>query len=321
MLKEISLFNVVVIGYGSIGKRHVDNLISLGVTNITLVRSRLSGNKYDLNEINDLVEILKINPDFVILSTPTSLHFSSLKFLISNNINILSEKPLVQNEKEWTYLKKLLLNSTSKNRIIYNLRLHPCVQKVKQLLAKNKLGKINYSRFFVGQYLKDWRPNVNHLESYSSFRNKGGGVILDLVHEIDLAEYLLGRPKDKIFHISDKVSNVTVDSFDVSEIMYKTENKNIVNIHLDYLYKGYSRNFLINGSDFNLFCDLNKNTIEISGDSNKVEECYIFDKFKKNDMYLNVIRDFILCLNEGQTLLPSFKDNISVMKTCFKVNN
>lgn len=314
---------VVVIGFGSIGKRHVNNLISLGINDIVLCRSKLTGNSLNLKEINNLESILDFNPNFVIISNPTALHFKTLKFLIEKNINLLCEKPLVHIKEEWISLKLSLQNYEGFAKVVFNLRFHPCIIKVKELLDENKIGKVNFARFFVGQYLPDWRPNSNHLESYSASKEMGGGVVMDLVHEIDVAEYLLGKPNSEIKSISDKVSNVTIDSVDISEIIYKTESKSIVNIHLDYLFKGYARNFIINGNKYNLSCDLFDNTVKISGNSNQIIDNFEFNKFDRNDMYLNLLKDYIKGLNNARHIskLPSLMENQSVMNTCFQVNN
>jgi predicted dehydrogenase len=314
---------VIVVGFGSIGKRHVDNLISLGIKDVVLCRSKLVGNRLNLKEINNIENILDFNPNFVIISNPTALHFSILKFLIKNNINFLCEKPLVHSKEEWLSIKSSLHNYEGFAKVVFNLRFHPCIIKVKELLNGNRIGKVNFARFFVGQYLPDWRPNSNHLESYSASKEMGGGVVMDLVHEIDIAEYLLGKPTNEIKSISDKVSNVTIDSVDVSEIIYKTENNCIVNIHLDYLFKGYARNFIINGDVYNLNCDLFNNTIKISGNSNIIIDNFEFNKFDRNDMYLNLLKDYIKGLHSARHIskLPSLMENQSVMNTCFQVNN
>lgn len=312
---------VVVVGFGSIGKRHVNNLISLGINDIILCRTKSIGNDLNLKEISSLHEILKVDPDFVIVSNPTSLHYKTIQFLIENNINVLAEKPLIHVKDEWEELEKCLNNYTGIDRVVFNLRFHPCVQKVKSLITENRLGKTNYARFFVGQYLPDWRPNTNHLKSYSALKSMGGGVVLDLVHEIDIAEYLLGKPLSDIKFFSEKTSNVTVDSYDVSELIYKTNRNNIVNIHLDYLYRGYSRNFLINGSILNLYCDLHNNKIDIIGDSNEIVETFVYNNYEKNAMYIDVLKDYLKALNKESSILPSFIENKSVMNTCFIVNN
>ena len=313
----------VVIGNGSIGKRHINNLISLGIDNITLCRSSLKGNDLNLKEILGLEEILKIQPNLVIVSNPTSLHFKTLEFLIQNQFNILCEKPLLHLSKEWELLKPLLKNYNGFSNVVFNLRYHPCIQKTKELLDNNELGEINSARFFVGQHLPDWRPETNHLESYSAHKEMGGGVVMDLVHEIDLAEYLLGKPKGQIHSIASKVSDVTIDSLDIAEVLYKTGNNKIVNIHMDYLYRGYSRHFLISGKEFNLHCDLFENTIKVTGNQNEQVQSFEFKDFERNDMYLNLLDDYIKSLTNTnyQTELPSFYDNESVMNTCFKINN
>ncbi len=314
---------VVVVGYGSIGKRHVTNLISLGVKDIVLFRSSANGNELKLKEVSELEDIIKASPDFVIVCNPTSLHFETVMFLMQYHLNILCEKPFLHKPKEWDLLKPLLKNYKGITNIVFNLRYHPCIQKVKELLQNDSLGKIHSARFFVGQYLPDWRPETNHLDSYSASRQMGGGVVMDLVHEIDLAEYLLGKPQGEIHSIVNKVSDVTIDSVDIAEILYTTINAQIVSIHMDYLYRGYSRHFSICGKESNLNCDLFKNTIKITGDNNKEIGYFEFKDFDRNDMYLNLLRDFIKELTNVnyQSDLPSFYENESVMHTCFQTNS
>ena len=314
---------VVVIGFGSIGKRHVNNLLSLGILDIVLLRTSKKANELNLPEITKYEEIIKINPDFVIVSNPTSLHFQTLKFLVQNQFNILCEKPFLYQPEEWDLLKPLLENYKGKANIVFNLRYHPCIKKVKELIFEGLLGKIYSARFFVGQYLPDWRPETNHLLSYSASKKMGGGVVMDLVHEIDLAQYLLGKPSSEIHSIVSKISNVTVDSADIAEILYSTINKEIVSIHMDYLYRGYSRHFSICGKEANLYCDLFKNTVKITGDKNKQIENYEFQDFERNDMYINLVKDYIKELTETKykCSLPSFFENKTVMQTCFKINN
>ncbi len=314
---------VVLIGFGSSGKRHVKNLINMGIRNIILFRRLKKGNEFNLNEISDFDEIIRINPDFVIVSNPTAFHFETLKFLIINKFNILCEKPLLNKLEEWVLLKELMKDYNGISRIFFNLRFHPCILKANDLIQNNYIGKLYSARFFVGQYLPDWRPHTNHLESYSAKKKMGGGVVNDLVHEIDIAEYLISKPQEMIHSMAIKLSDLTYDSEDIAEIIYKTKNNVLVNIHLDYLYRGYSRDFLIIGSNYNLHSDLFKNTIKITGDNNQIIESFQFENFEMNHMYAEALDDYINLLNGNVTesKLPTFFENESVMKTCFKINN
>ena len=92
---------------------------------------------------------------------------------------------------------------------------------------------------------------------------------------------------------------------------------------MDYLYRGYSRNFLICGSNYNLHCDLFKNEIKITGNQNELIQSFDFKNFQRNDMYINLLNDYIELLtnNEMTSNLPSLLDNQSVMETCFKIKN
>lgn len=314
---------VVVIGYGSIGKRHVTNLISLGVKDVVLCRSLAKGNALGLREIVQLEEIIEIQPDFVIVSNPTAIHYQTLKFLVQHQFNILCEKPLLHTREEWNTLKEPLENYKGIGNVVFNLRYHPCVQKVSDLLAANVLGKVHTARFFVGQYLPDWRPGTNHLESYSAFKEMGGGVVMDLVHEIDVAAYLLGAPQGHIHSIANKVAEVTVNSVDIAEVLYTTATNEVVSIHMDYLYRGYARHFIISGEKANLHCDLFENTIKITGDKNQLLDFVEFKEFERNDMYIDLLEDYIKSIqnNTHKTNLPSFYENESVMNTCFQINN
>jgi len=128
---------VVVIGFGSIGKRHVNNLIKMGIHDIILYRELSHENNLNLTEIQDIEAVKELKPDFVIVSNPTFLHFRTLKFLIKNQLNILCEKPLIDKREDWEQLKTYLNNYTGYARLVYNLRYHPCIIKVREILSEN----------------------------------------------------------------------------------------------------------------------------------------------------------------------------------------
>ena len=98
------------IGFGSIGKRHCENLISLGFSDITLLRSKAKSNIFGLKEIYVEDEFLAVPFDFIILSTPTFLHFPYLKKLIPMQQNLLVEKPIAATNEEANSMNKMLSN-------------------------------------------------------------------------------------------------------------------------------------------------------------------------------------------------------------------
>lgn len=306
---------VVVIGLGSVGSRHVNNLLSLGIKDIILLRKNGKGNPYGLPEIMDINELSLLNPDLVVLSNPTGYHYEYLTQLIPHNYNILCEKPLVSDQKELDLINNLLISYSGIGKVAFMTRYHPCISMALNLIQEGLIGKILYGKFFIGQYLPDWRPNVDYLETYSANLKQGGGVILDLIHEIDLAEYLLGVLDPNFYSIVGRVGDVTVDSEDIAEIIGKTSSGVICNIHLDYLYRGFKRNILICGKAGNIHCDLSTNKVIVNIDKNESIIKKKYSEFQRNDMFRYMLQDFIDEIKNPlhKSKLPTLKENFNIM--------
>ena len=263
---------VGIIGYGSIGQRHVRNLFSLGYDNIILLRTVGTGNKYELPELTEMEKFINERLDAVILSNPTGLHAKYIDHLLSTNINILVEKPLVATMDELELIETRLMTYTGFGMTAYNMRFHPVVQEVKTVIDNVVLGKIYSARFHVGQFLPDWRPDRDYRNTYSASVELGGGVLLDLIHEIDLAYHLIGKPDGRVDSRVEKVSDLQIETEDLAEIMYSTSNGTVVTIHLDYLAREYRRYFEIIGEKGTLTSNLYTCELKLIGPGGKLTE-------------------------------------------------
>jgi len=289
-----------VIGFGSIGQRHVKNLISLGVKNIVLLRKIGKGNPHNLKEHTNITSFLDTCPDAIIISNPTSLHAKYLTIFLSENINLLVEKPLVGKIEDWKLVQNKLPQYKATGMTAFNMHYHPCVKETKLILGKGKLGKVYSARFFVGQYLPDWRPNSDYSKSYSAEMEMGGGVLFDLIHEIDLAINLFGKPSGKILHFVNKLSDLKINTEDLVEMLYRTNENKIISIHLDYLTHGYKRYIEIIGEKGSMNVNLNSNIIElVYRDGRTIKKS--FKNFKRNDMYINMLSSFINSIKNSKT--------------------
>jgi predicted dehydrogenase len=313
-----AFLKVCVIGFGSIGKRHCQNLKRIGVHDITLFRETGKGNDFGFQEIYNEDELFSSEFDFFILSNPTALHYKFLEKLIPKQSNILVEKPIVATWEEFNQLELLLKNYSGIGMCAYNLRFHPCIQKAKEILEDRTLGKTYSARFFVGQYLPDWRPNTDYRTSYSSSNVLGGGVVLDLIHEIDLANYLCGFVKKNFHSIVGKLSDLEIETEDLAEIHYQSSKDVFVSIHMDYLVQGYSRYFEIICEKGRLICDLFKNEIQIIKAKNEVTNKFTFGDFDRNDMYLSLMEYYIKRYLEKISPTPSLIDGLDSLKTALR---
>lgn len=312
---------VGVIGFGSIGKRHCLNLLELGIKNIILFRETGSGNDLNLEEIYDFDIFLNRPFDFIIISNPTSLHYKYLKIILEKNINVFIEKPVVSNWFEYEAIKEFTKEYSGFSMVAYNMRFHPVVMKVKELLDQKHIGKVYSARFFVGQYLPDWRPNTDYRTSYSSINEMGGGVILDLSHEIDMARFLFGEVERNFHAISTKISNLEIDTEDIAEIHYQSETKVIVSLHLDYLVRGYSRYFEIIGEKARIFGDFSNNTLQVIGDKNELIINENFSEFDRNKMYLDLMTFYIENYKLGKQVKLNLNDGLETLKIALMTKN
>ena len=158
-----------VIGYGSIGQRHVKNLISLGYSQISLMREIGNDNEYGLKEFNTLNDLLDWEPDAIILCNPSSMHSKFLNKLILSDINILSEKPMVTTNDEIDELKKILKNYNGIGMLAYNLRYHPCIKRVRDTLIS-----IGWPESKASPRCRIWRHNIRCWQSCD--RGKGPAI-------------------------------------------------------------------------------------------------------------------------------------------------
>jgi predicted dehydrogenase len=303
-----------IVGYGSIGRRHAHNLLSLGHRDIVLLRSQGSGNAEGFEEMRDSLAFLSRRFDFVVIANPSAKHFGVLAPAIDLDCCVLVEKPIVATQVEARNVAAALARYTGTGMVAYNMRFHPCIATVRELLAEGRIGEPKYARFFVGQYLPDWRQNQDYRRSYSVQRALGGGVALDLIHEVDLALTLFGAPSGPVKGLLARVSDLTEDTEDVCDILYMSRQGTIVEVHMDYLTRGVRRNFEIIGTAGNLSCDLVKNTVVVSGDGNRVSTEVHHDGIERNRMYLDLMEYYLGCLRDGRPAVPSLAEGLESLQ-------
>jgi predicted dehydrogenase len=308
------MMKVGIIGFGSIGKRHCTNLITLGINDITLFREMGSGNEFGLPETSSLDDFLQKDFDFVIITNPTSEHFRYLKYFINKNLNILVEKPIAAALNEYNELSDMLSDYKGIGFCAYNMRFHPIVKQVNYWLNNMTFGSVYSARFFVGQYLPDWRPQMDYRKSYSASSEMGGGAVLDLSHEIDLAFLFFGSVKSHFHSICSKVSNLEISAEDLAEIHYVSASNTVVSIHLDYLTRGYSRYFEITTEAATIRADFKTNKLTVNGDKNEILHELTYESFNRNDMYFSLVHYYLDCLSSNITPSPGFREALEVLK-------
>ena len=263
----IKNMKILVIGTGSIGQKHIKFLEDIEVE-AEYIFLRKNGLDDELSRLlgatvtNSIEHALAYNPDLSIISTPTSTHLEFLAPLLKESIPVYIEKPVVANQSDVEELRKVLcsLDKIPVTQSGYMLRHLKSLKYLKSLIDEGIIGKPVRAILEVGQWLPDWRPDQDYRKSYSASESMGGGVILDLSHELDMARFLFGD-FDKVTGIAAQLSGLEIESEDVASIIMHKNNGPIVTINLDYISRKLRRNYRIIGEKGTLVWNLVERTI------------------------------------------------------------
>ncbi|MDO8527457.1 MAG: Gfo/Idh/MocA family oxidoreductase [Deltaproteobacteria bacterium] len=290
--------SVLVIGCGSIGRRHIKILKQQGinVSGFDLNPALLKSLQGEIPVFDNLETALKEKPSACFVCTPNNTHIPLALDLAQKKIPFFLEKPLSHN---WEGVEDLI-SLVKKNNLVTlvgcNLRFVKSLKKVKEMIGEGVIGKILSVRAQCGFYLPSWRPHLDYRENYSSQRSQGGGVILDNVHEIDYLQWILGRPKD-VFCRARKLSHLELDVEDMAEILFSFEENVFAQLHLDYLQKSYRRSCEFIGEKGLIIWDYIKKETRICTEGNNQWTVLNDDiNLELNQMYIDQLNHFIKCL-------------------------
>jgi predicted dehydrogenase len=310
---------VLVVGLGSISYRHRKNLKFLN-KNIHITALSSSGNIQDQNidfadeVISTFDDDLNHKTDFAIVASPATFHLDYAKKLLYSKIPCLIEKPLASNLHDAEKIIRIQKETNTFVNVGYCLRYMTSAIKMKEILEQNIIGKIYNIFVNVGQFLPDWRPTKKYQNTVSANKYLGGGVLLELSHEIDYIQWLFGSIKVKYAKLrSSKELNLDVE--DSADILFELEREDVLcNLHLDFLQKKAQRTCSIIGEKGRLDWDLIQNTIKFH---DKEISKYIFyeKEWNANQMYIDLLKNFIYSIKSQNSSSINLKQSLKVLET------
>lgn len=299
---------VLIVGLGSIAKKHIDALRTIQPSCViyALRSSKKATSEEDIVNIYNIEE-LKVEVDFAIISNPTSLHYETIKCLAEKKISLFIEKPALNSLENAAELIELVEHNKVLNYVACNLRFHPCIIFLKETILKEK-RKINELNVYCGSYLPDWRPSIDYRKTYSSNVNMGGGVHLDLFHELDYTTWLFGMPK-RTTSIMRSVSTLEIDTIDYANYTLEYDNFS-ANILLNYYRRKAKRVIEILFENETLIIDLINNCIK--DDNGKI--IFVANNFVLKDTYVAQLNYFTTLLAKNLNPFNTLRESIDVLK-------
>ena len=269
-VKAMTISKVLVVGAGSAGLRHLHNVREI-LPNAKLFiltrRTDLSFPGDEIEIVNSLEEARLICPDLSIIANAASDHVRTAMLLAEEGSHLFVEKPISVSTEEANLLVNVCREKAIKIAVGYNLRYSPSLEFFRERIRSGEIGSLLGFHCEVGQYLPSWRKNIEYRDSVSARKVSGGGVLLELSHELDYLGWIFGSWSQVISRIS-KVSDLDIDVEDyVSAILgFKLENSEreiIGTLIQDFIRRDKTRFCYVIGSEKSIRWNAIANIVEI----------------------------------------------------------
>ena len=311
----------LIAGMGSIGRRHLRNLLSLGERDILLYRTHHATLPEDelagIPVETDLRLALAHKPDAVIISNPTALHLDVAIPAAKCGCHILLEKPISHSMARVDELKQAVQENGSKVLVGFQFRFHPGLQQIKKLLDEEAIGEPISARAHWGEYLPNWHPWEDYRQGYAARPELGGGVVLTLSHPLDYLRWLLGEVDSLWAFTSQKGLHMPVE--DLAEIGLRFQNGTIGSLHLDYDQRPPSHTLEIIGTRGTLRWDNADGIVRLAqvgpdGTAGAWQSYPPPTGFERNWMFLEELRHFFKVIRGETEPICTLQDGIQALR-------
>jgi len=289
----------LIAGLGSIGRRHLRNLLALGQRDIVFYRTHRSTLPDDeLAEFpveTDLQRALtRYRPDAVIVANPTALHLAVAVPAAQAGCHLLLEKPIAHDLRGVDALQQAVEENRVQVLVGFQFRFHPTLNTVRQWLSEGRIGKPLFARAHWGEYLPAWHPWEDYRQSYAARADLGGGVVRTLSHPLDYLRYLLGEADVAWAHTA-HISPLELQGVeDFAEIGLRFRQGALGSVHLDYFQRPPAHWLEISGAEGTLRWDYaSGEAVAYNAAGEKTATAALPPQWERNAMFLDEMAHFV----------------------------
>lgn len=307
----------LIVGLGSIGLRHLQNLRALRPkSRIAVLRrpeSEDGGKPPECDAVfHSFDEVQAFAPQAAVIASPAPFHVTAARHLIELGAGVLIEKPLSDRLEGTADLLAKARAAGVTAMVGYNLRFEPAASEFRDMLDRGEAGQVMLARGHVGQYLPDWRPGRDYRQGVSARAGLGGGPLLELSHEIDLACWLFGRP-DRVRCSGGRYSELEIDVDDAVELALEYDDpRRLVTLGLNFLERAPRREFTAIGSAATVTWDGIGRSICTA--TSKDRQRRVFPSDDRNAAYLAELKHFLDCVETGTEPLVPVEAGVAVLE-------
>jgi predicted dehydrogenase len=309
---------LLIAGLGSIGRRHLKNLITLGERDILLYRTGHSTlPDEELKEYpveTNLESALAHSPEAVLVSNPTALHLDVAIPAAEAGCHLFLEKPISHSLDRIAEFRSIIKNRGVRVLVGYQFRFHPGLQDVRRLIAEGAIGRPLSVHAHWGEYLPDWHPWEDYRQSYSARVDLGGGVILTLSHPIDYLRWLIGEVAE-VWAFTDQSKELEIDVEDTAELGLRFNCGAMGSLHLDYNQRPPDHHLEIVGVNGTIQWNYSEGATRIYRARDQGWDSYPNPRdFERNDMFLAQMRHFLEVVKGKVEPLCTIEDGVKTLQ-------
>ena len=324
----------VIAGLGSAGQRHVRNLRRLCGPDTEIIAWRVRGldvviddqlhatvgrrldAAYGLKVVTRLEEGLAAKPDALIVANPIAFHLDAARSAVAAGCSVFIEKPL---SHSWDGVEELIEMSRERRLVTYvgyQMRFHPGLQLVKRLLDEDRIGRVVSAQFHFGEYLPGMHPYEDYREGHAARKAQGGGAVLCLSHELDLAQWFFGMPR-QVSAVGGRCSALELDVEDTATILLDCSQDGRplpVSVHLDFVQRPPRRFCEIVGEQGTIRWDDCEHSVQRFDPAIGAWRIERLQPFDRNQMFLDELAHFLRCLEGTETPLIPAEEGAKALK-------
>lgn len=311
--------HILILGTGSAGQRHAKNFHSLGcrISCMDPRTDRLDALKKEIDLAGTYTSLEEAFEDTtgidgVAVTSPPVFHVEQCLAALEKDIPVMLEKPVSPDLESAEKLRSAVNSSGIPLLLGYTYRWWPPLERVRELLMNNSIGRLRHVNFVMSAHLADWHPWEDYRDFFMAKKSLGGGALLDESHWIDLMIWLLGQP-DNLSARIDKISDLNIDTDDNVDMIIGYKNGLYVTMHLDLYGRPHQKHIRFVGEEGTLLWTIDPNRVARAEEMEEKWDVQEYD-CERNDMFLGVDREFLDILNGSPVETCAIEDGVKVLE-------
>ena len=330
---------ILMIGLGGIGQRHTRNLRALLGDSVEIIAYRTRRlthvvtptmgadaernveEVYNITSFDSLDAALAQKPDAAFICNPSSLHVAVTRACLLAGCDLFLEKPLADSLDGTAELVEIAKQKKLIAMVGYQLRFHPCVQRLQQIVASGELGSLLAVRATIGEYLPNWHPYEDYRTMYAARAELGGGVVLTQIHELDFLYSMFGAPS-RVYAVGGHWSDLEIGVEDTASSLLEVPWQGRllpIQLHTDYLQSPPNRQTEVIGDHGRAVMDLNAQTVSVYKRNVAQPEVFRVENFDRNNLFLDQTRHFLDCVAARKKPVVDLADGLQSLRMALAV--